>query len=147
MITLKACFHFFSTKFYFSPHDSPSKTMTGVFYFILKAFCSRDIENFVFPSSPLFLPISHCFRAWSKLNLKVYDIINCLNKNLIIYFVWNLEKESYDIETLSIDIVLNKVIFVEKSYRKCWSKASPRPLFYLGKQPNTAFACKKIYLK
>ena len=45
-------------------------------------YCSQDIQIFVFPSSPLFLPVSHCFRAWSKINLKVYDIINCLNKNL-----------------------------------------------------------------
>ena len=40
-----------------------------------------------------FSPVSHCFRAWSKINLKVYDVINCLNKNLITHFVWNLEKE------------------------------------------------------
>ena len=46
-------------------------------------FCSWDIQMFVFPSSPLFPPVSHCFRAWRKINLKVYDIINCLNENLI----------------------------------------------------------------
>ena len=45
------------------------------------SFHSWDIQIFVFPSSPLFLPVSHYFRAWSKINLKVYNIINCLNKN------------------------------------------------------------------
>ena len=66
-----------------------------------KLFRSRDIQIFVFSSSPLFLPVSHCFRGWSKKNLKVYEVINCLNKNLITYFVWYLEKEKrYDIETL-----------------------------------------------
>ena len=73
-----------------------------------KLFQSRDVSIFAFPSSPLFLPVSHWFRAWSKINLKAYDIINCLNKNLVTHLVWYLEKEkSYDIETLSIDRVLN----------------------------------------
>ena len=43
------------------------------------------------------------------MNLAVYDVINCLNKNLITHFVLELEKEKrYDTETLSIDKVLNK---------------------------------------
>ena len=87
---------------------------------------------FVPQSSPLFLPISHCFRAWSKINLKVYDVIICRNKNLT-HFVWYLEKEKrYDIETLSIDRVFNKEHFIEKSPRKCATKASPKLLFYFG---------------
>ena len=58
--------------------------------------------------SPLFLLDSHCFRSWSKINLKIYDVINCQNKNLITHF----EKEkSCGIETLSIDRVLNKEHF------------------------------------
>ena len=62
--------------------------------FCLKSsFRSRDIQFFVFLSSPLFLPVSHCFRGWWKINLKVCDIINCLNKNLITHFVWYLKKE------------------------------------------------------
>ena len=63
------------------------------FLFHLKSsFRSRDIQIFVFPSSPLFPPVSHCFRGWSKINLKVYNVINCPNKNLIIHFFWYLEK-------------------------------------------------------
>ena len=38
-----------------------------------------------------------------------------------------------------------KNIFMEKSHRKCAPKASPRPLFYDGKQPKTAIACKKLF--
>ena len=79
---------------------------------------------FVFPSSPLFLPVGHCFRRWSKINLKVYDVINCLNKNLITHFVWYLEKEKrYDIETLSIDRVLNKEHFSWKIMQKICTKS------------------------
>ena len=45
-------------------------------------FFSQDIQNFVFSSSPLFYPVGFCFRGWSKINLKVYDVVNCLNKEL-----------------------------------------------------------------
>ena len=97
-------------------------------------FHSQDIQIFVFLSFPLFLPDGHCFRGWSKINLKVYDVINCLNKNLITHFVWYLDKEKrYDIETLSIDGVSDKKHFIEKSCRKCAAKASPRPLYNFGK--------------
>ena len=69
---------------------------------------SGDIQIFVFPSSPLFLPVSHCFRGWWKIDLKVCDVINCLNKNSITHFVWYRKKyKRYDIETLSNDRVLN----------------------------------------
>ena len=97
-MTAKNRSHYFSTNFHFSPNDSPSKTMKDVFYFTQKAFfCSWVIQIFVFPSSPFFLLVSHCFRTWSKINIKGYDVINCLNKNLITHFVWYLEKEKrYD---------------------------------------------------
>ena len=75
------------------------------FLFHLKSsFHSRDIQIFVFLSSPFLLPVSPCFRGCSKINLKVYDIINCVNKNLITHFICYLEKEkNCDNETLSID--------------------------------------------
>ena len=74
-------------------------------FYLKSSFRSRDIQFFVFLSSPLFLPVSHCCRDWWKINLKVCDIINCLNKNLIAHFVWYLKKEKkYDFETLAIDI-------------------------------------------
>ena len=83
-----------------------------------------------FPSS---FPLGHCFRGWSKINLKVYDVINCLNKNLITRFIWYIDKERCDIETLSSDRVLISSICMKKPYRKYAPKANPRPLFNFGK--------------
>ena len=139
---VKASVCYFFRNFHFSPNGSPSKTMKDVFLFHLKnSFRFWDIQIFVF-----FLPVSHFLKAWSKINLKVCDIFNCLKKN----FVWYLEKKKkYDIETLAIDTVLIRNIFMEKSYRKCAPKElrSPRLLFYFGKQPKTAIPCKKFFLK
>ena len=70
MSLLKAFVRYFLTNLYFSPNDSPSKTMKAVFLFHLKSsFCSQDIQLFIFLSFPLFLPVSHCFRSWSNINL------------------------------------------------------------------------------
>ena len=68
-------------------------------------FCPRDIHVFVYPSSPLFSLLAIALENdWLKLNIKVYDVTNRLNKKLVY-----LEKEKgYDIKTLSIDRVLNK---------------------------------------
>ena len=122
---IKAFVYYFFIIFCFSPKDSPSKTMKNFFLFHLKiSFHSQDIQIFVFLSFSHLLPVSHCFRACSKINLKVYDVINCLNKNLIIHFVWYFGKEkSYDIETLSINRVLNKKHFYEKIMQKILTKS------------------------
>ena len=40
---LKSCVRYFLSKFYFSPNDSPSKTMKNVFYFIEKALFIVEI--------------------------------------------------------------------------------------------------------
>ena len=112
------------------------------------SFRSRDIQIFVFLSFPFFLSVGHFFRRSWKINPKVHDAINCLNKNSIKHFVWYLGKEkSYDIETLPIDGLSIKNIFIEKSCRKCAAKASPRPRYNFGKNPKTAIACKKLFLK
>ena len=61
---IKACVRYFLSNLYFSLNDSPSKTMKNVFYINLKSsFRFRDIQMFVFPSFPLFLLVSHCFRG------------------------------------------------------------------------------------
>ena len=71
-----------------------------------------------------FLPVGHCFRASSKLNLKAHDVINCLNKNSITHFIRYLEKEKeYDIETLPIDGVSNKEHFCRDIMQKMWRKS------------------------
>ena len=71
-IKFKACIRYFLSKFYFSPNDSPSKTEKSFLFHGKNSFCSRDIQIFVYSSSPLFFPVSHCFRRWFKQNLKVY---------------------------------------------------------------------------
>ena len=98
----------------------------------IKLFSVSRYLNFCISIFPFFLPVSHCFRAWPKINLKVYDIINCLNKNLIIHLVWYLEKEKrYDIETLSIDRVLNKEHFYGKIMQKmCTKSYSQTPFLF-----------------
>ena len=92
-------------------------------------FHSWDIQIFVFSSSPLLLPVRHYFRGWSKINLKVYGVTNCLNTNFITYFLWYLEKEkTYDIETLSTDRVLNEEHFYWKIIQKmCTRGCSQSP--------------------
>ena len=133
LFPFKACVRYFLPNFYFQPNDSPLKHQKCFLFHVKSSFLSRHIQTFVFPSSHLFLSVGHYVRGCLKKNLKVYDVINCLNKNLITPFVWYFEKEGrYDIEALSIDRVLNN-IFMEKSSRKCVPKASPKPIFIFCK--------------
>ena len=83
-LNLKLVSAIFLLNFHFQPNDSPSKTMKNTLYYISSksSFRSPDILIFVFLSSFLFLPVSHCVRGCLKINHKVYDVINCLNKNL-----------------------------------------------------------------
>ena len=48
-----------------------------------KIFSFSRYSNFCIFVFSSFFPVSHCFRGWFKKNLKVYDVINCLNKNWI----------------------------------------------------------------
>ena len=92
--------------------------------FFISSFRSWDIQIFVFLSALIFLSVSYCVRGCLKINLKVYDVINCLNKNLITDCVWYLGKEKRsDIETLSIDKVLNKEHFYDKIMQKMCTKS------------------------
>ena len=84
-----------------------------------------------------FFPVGHCFRGWSKMNIRVYDVISCLNKDLVAYFVWYLEKEiRFDIWTLSIDGVLNKKFFYGKHLHQ---KLVPVPFLILVNNPKQPF--------
>ena len=83
----KACVRYFLSNFYFQANDSPSKTEKCFLFHLKSSFCPQNILIFVFLSSPLFLPVSHCIRGCLKINIKVYDVINCLNKNLITHSV------------------------------------------------------------
>ena len=121
---LSLCLLFFLSNFHFSPNVSPLKTMKNVLYFIWKALFVLEIFKFLYFHLPLFFfPVSHCFRGWFKKNLQVYDVILCLNKNLITCFVWYLEKGiRCDIETLCVDTVLNTEHFYGKIMHKMCTK-------------------------
>ena len=121
----------------------------GRFSFLLhlkSSFRSLDVQIFVFPSSLLFFPVSHCFGDWSKINLKVYDVINCINKNLITHFVCYLEKEkSYDIEILPIGRVLNNEHFYGRIMRKSASETSPIALLILVNSPKQPLHARNYF--
>ena len=105
-ISLKACVPYF---LFFHRMKALQKLWKMLFISSKKTLFPK-IFKFLYFRPPLFLPVSHCFKRWSKINLKVYSVISCLNKNLIKHFVWNLEKEKrYDIETLSMDRVTLKL--------------------------------------
>ena len=53
-----ACVHYFLSNFYFSPNDSPSKTMKNVFYFIKKALFVLKIFKFLYFCLSLFFSLS-----------------------------------------------------------------------------------------
>ena len=90
-----------------------------------KLFSFSRYSNFCIFVFLSFFPSNIALEVDLRKIFKVYDTINCLNKNLITYFVWYIEKEKRcDIETLSI---------TEKSCRKCAPKATPRPLFNFAK--------------
>ena len=82
--------------------------MSTIFHFFTKkSLRSRDIQ-IVFK----LYSVGHYFRGWSKINLNVYHVSNCPNKNSITHSVWYLEKKKrYDSETLSINKLLNKKNF------------------------------------
>ena len=72
-------FFIFFSKLY--PLDNYEKCFSSK-----KLFLFLRYSNFCISVFPNFLPVRHCFKNWSKINLKVYDVISCLNKNLIVHF-------------------------------------------------------------
>ena len=82
-----------------------------------KLFPFSRYSKFCISDFPSLFHLDHYFRGWSKINLKAYDVVDCLNKNLI-RFIWYLEKEKkYDIETLSTD----KDHLYVKTLQKIWT--------------------------
>ena len=76
------------------------------------------------------------FTNLSKINLKAYDVISWLNKNLINHFIWYLEKEKrYDIANLSTDVALEKEHLYEKTMQKIPQKLIPDPFLILVNNP------------
>ena len=120
---LKACVCYFLSLYIFHQMIALQKLWKMFFIWSKKLFSFSRYSNFCIFVFPSFFPVSHCLRAWSKKNLKIHDVISCLNKNLITHFVWYLEKEiRCDIETLSIDRELNKKHFYGKIMQKMFTK-------------------------
>ena len=91
-------FFFFCSKKFFGWQKLKSLSHIFTKWWLLKnwkIFLLRMFKIFGFPSSPLFFFVDNSFRGWSKINLKVYEAINGLNKNLRTHFVCYLEKEMY----------------------------------------------------
>ena len=119
---VKVSVSYFLSTFYFSSNDSPSKTMKKI------------------------PPVSHYFRHWLMINLKNYNHIQCLNKNLITYFIWHLEKEKrYDTETLSIDSILNKEHFRKSHVENVHQKLVPELFLILVNNPKQALHARKSF--
>ena len=121
--------------FFFHQMIDLQKLWKTLFSYYKKLFSLLRYSNFCISVLASFSTCQPLFRGWSKINLKVHDMISCLNKNLITHFVWYLENEKrYDIWTLSIGRVLrNWNIFMEKSYKNYAPKATPKLLLNFGK--------------
>ena len=93
---LKTCVCYFS---FFHQMTALKQLWKMLFISSEKLYSFSRYSNFYFSIFPSFFPVSHWLRGWSKRNLKIYNVSNCLNKNLITHFVWYLEKEKiYGIE-------------------------------------------------
>ena len=89
------CLLYFSSIFHFSPNIALQKLWKMFFTSSEKFFSFSRYSHFCIFIFLLFFPVSHCLRGWFKKNLKIYDAINCLNKNLVTDFVWYLEKNIF----------------------------------------------------
>ena len=92
-LKLKLMSAIFYQIFIFHQTIALQKLWKMVFILSKKLFSFSRCSRFCISVLLFFFPVSHCFWGCSKINLKVYDVINCLNKNLITHFVWYLEKE------------------------------------------------------
>ena len=60
---VKACVHYFLRNFYFSPNNSPSKTVNDIFTSFKKLLPFSRYSNFCVSILPSFLPVRHCLRT------------------------------------------------------------------------------------
>ena len=88
------------------------------------SFRYQDTEIFVFLTSPHLPPPSSLLRGWLKISLKVHEVINCLNKNLVTHFVWCSVRKRWRWNLInSINRVLNKEHLHEKTMQKMCTKS------------------------
>ena len=89
-----------------------------------KALFVLEIFKFLYIHPSLFFALSAIALEIDSRKMLVYDVVNCLNKNLNTHYVWYLEKEiRCDIGTLSIDRVLNTEHFYGKIMQKMCTKS------------------------
>ena len=89
-----------------------------------KALFVLEIFKFFYIRPSLFFALSAIALEIDSRKMLVYDVVNCLNKNLNTHYVWYLEKEiRCDIGTLSIDRVLNIEHFYGKIMQKMCTKS------------------------
>ena len=72
-----------------------STVLLSAFYFILKAPLILLIFWFLYFLLFLFFEVIHCLKSWLKINLKVYDVINCWSKNFKKLISWEVRKIWY----------------------------------------------------
>ena len=118
--------------------------MKNVFYSIWKVLSVLQIFKCLYFRFPLFsLPISHCFRDRSKINLKVCDIISCLNTTL--FCLISREGKKYDIETFSLDTVLNKEYLYGKIIQKMCIKGYSQTLLTSANNPKEPLHARSFF--
>ena len=120
---LKLVFIIFFHFFIFHQLIALQKTMKNVFISSEKLFLFTRYSNFCISVFPSFFLSATAFQVDPRKILKVYDVINCLNKKLITHSVWYLEKKiRSDIETLFIDKDINKEHFYGKIMQNMCTK-------------------------
>ena len=123
--SLKSCVCYFHQLFiFFHQMIALHKLWKMLFISSKKLFSFSRCSIFCISVLPLFSTCWPWLSGWSKINLKVHDVINCPNKNSITHFVWYFEKEKrYDIETLFIDGVSDEERFYRKIMQKMCNKS------------------------
>ena len=105
-------------------NESPWKMMKSAFYFMVKALRSQEISIFVLTFW------SYRKTAWSKVNLKIYDITSWLTTTIHILLNISRSQGNQAIKFGQL-IEYNKInIFLENSCRKWGKQASSRPLSF-----------------
>ena len=125
IVTLKTCWRRLQDMSWRRLQDvlKTNKCLLGMFFSLSK------YSNFCIPHSSTFFPCIHCLRIWSKINLKVYDVMSWPNKSVTTCAVWYLGKKVWYWNFVNLeDRVSNKKHFYWKGMQK-----SPRLVLSFGK--------------
>ena len=100
-------------------------------------FSSKKIFSFLryFHLPLFFFCVVHCFRGWLKVNLKVYDVIHCLNKEVMTQFVLHLERKKG----------MRRNIFLKNHAENRYQKLVPDPFLILINNPKQLLYTKNSF--